>query len=149
MELVKTLHPQTYRKYKWAEIFRVELSKPSAIQLYTFDYGVSYLPPETFKNITLENNGICQLNNQIISRNDYMYTLSEAVSKVVGPSFEFYIEQVKFPGVDFFFGELLKTLKSRYVKPMTTYAVLCNNYFQLTETIKDGFSIPQAFRTYK
>lgn len=78
-----------------------------------------------------------------------MYTLSQDVSKIRHPAFECYIEQVKLPGIDFFFGELLRGLNIRYIKPLTTYIVLHNTYFQLTEELADGFSIPQAFRTYK
>ena len=83
-----------------------------------------------------------------ISRNDYMYTLDRGISKLRTDKFEFYVERVELPGVDYFFSKVLDVLKAHYIKPLTTYVVLHDTYLQCTESLSDGFSIPQASKTF-
>lgn len=77
-----------------------------------------------------------------------MYTLDRGISKLKTDKFEFYVERVELPGVDYFFSKALDVLKAHYIKPLTTYVTLHDTYLQCTESLNDGFSIPQASKSF-
>jgi hypothetical protein len=147
---VEVVYPETFRRYKWGEIFKVYMTNvKESTPIWSYDFGVSYITDDQVAKILHKNGNLYELESRVISRSDYMYTIIQDITKLKTEKFEFYIEQVELPGVDYFFGRVLDVLKAHYIKPLTTYIVMHNTYLQCTESFSDGFSIPQAFRTYK
>jgi len=45
--MVETIYPETFRRYKWEEIFRLHLNvQKEGTQLYSFDFGEFFLSEE-------------------------------------------------------------------------------------------------------
>lgn len=143
-------YPETFRRYKWEEIFRVYLnSAKDGTPFTSYHFSQCYLNKEQINSIVRRSGGhLLELDNKGISRNDYMYILNRGVSKLKDKDFEFYVERVELPGVDFFFSKVIDALKAHYIKPLTTYITLHDTYLQCTESLKDGFSISQAVKTF-